>query len=397
MYFHYVILDSRIVFCYRIVSDPSLHVRLLVQIFCKLIVSRFQSINPDKDGGNVKGISDLKNEVKIITSRDELFGLWKEFLERHTTGSLINPDTMERFNQAKNFKVTKNFTLAREFFKPLGHLTDNDLKIFVQHLLGRTPNREWLYPKVTVHKTSKVHCSHYSAAEWVDRRKKKMIVLQELNDIDHSLEVVTAEGTVDNDKWRAWKRSHNVSSAAWNVLLTIIPAPYFAKRLTNEGKLKRASEFQEKFPVVLHVLSNFLRLKKNFKVAGGSGKFRTINSETILLGRDWTYETGRRLSLAIMDLRETPGHNVAQDHAKQAYFHLRMSTLLTLKHPSMTMPAIWVWIVNSPNRLAQQLSMRGLTSRAMRSYSPSTFQRRLRGCMTSQPTSNLQMSSSSSS
>jgi hypothetical protein len=86
-------------------------VRLLVQIFCKLIISRFQSINPDKDGGNVKGISDLKNEVKIITSPDELFGLWKEFLERHTTGSLIN--------QAKNFKVTKNFTLAREFFKPL--------------------------------------------------------------------------------------------------------------------------------------------------------------------------------------------------------------------------------------------------------------------------------------
>jgi hypothetical protein len=51
------------------------------------------------------------------------------------------------------------------------------------------------------------------------------------------------EGTVDNEKWRSWKCSHNVSSAAWNVLLTIIPSPYFAKRLRNEGKLKRASEF----------------------------------------------------------------------------------------------------------------------------------------------------------
>jgi hypothetical protein len=29
-----------------------------------------------------------------------------------------------------------------------------------------------------------------------------------------------------------------------------------------------------------------------------------------------------------------------------------MSTLLTLKHPSISMPTIWVWIVNSPNRLA---------------------------------------------
>jgi hypothetical protein len=103
----------------------------------------------------------------------------------------------------KKFKVTKNFTLAREFFKPLVHLTDNDLKVFVQHLLERTPNRDWLYPKVTMHKTSKVQCLHYSAAEWVDRRKKKMIVLQELNDIDRTLEVVTTEGTVDNEKWRS--------------------------------------------------------------------------------------------------------------------------------------------------------------------------------------------------
>ena len=68
--------------------------------------------------------------------------------------------------------------------------------------------------------------------------------------------------------------------------------------------------------MVLHVLSNFLRLKKNFKVASSLGKFRTINSEIMMLGRDWTYETGRRLSLAIMDLLETLGHNVAQDHAK---------------------------------------------------------------------------------
>jgi hypothetical protein len=71
------------------------------------------------------------------------------------------------------------------------------------------------------------------------------------------------------------------------------------------------SEFHEKFPVVLYVLSNFLRLKKNCKVAGGSGMVRIINSEIMMFGRDCTYETGRRLSLAIMDLRETQGHSVA--------------------------------------------------------------------------------------
>jgi hypothetical protein len=68
--------------------------------------------------------------------------------------------------------------------------------------------------------------------------------------------------------------------------------------------------------VVLHVFVNFLRLKKNFRVAGGLEKFRTLNSETMMLGRDSTYQLERRLSLAIMDLRDTPGHSVAQDHAK---------------------------------------------------------------------------------
>jgi hypothetical protein len=31
-----------------------------------------------------------------------------------------------------------------------------------------------------------------------------------------------------------------------------------------------------------------------------------------------------------------------------------------LKHPSMSMPAIWVWIVNSPNMLAQAVEYAGL-------------------------------------
>ena len=124
-----------------------------------LIVSRFQSINLDKDGNSVRGITDLKNEVKIIASLDETFELWKEFLELHSISGLINWDTGVWFNQAKNF------TLAREFFKHLGHFSNKDLKIFVQHLLRKTPGRSYLYPKVTMHKTSKVYISHYFAAE----------------------------------------------------------------------------------------------------------------------------------------------------------------------------------------------------------------------------------------
>jgi hypothetical protein len=47
----------------------------VLQTFNMLIVSCFQNINPDEDDGSVKGISDLKNEVKIITSPNKTFGL----------------------------------------------------------------------------------------------------------------------------------------------------------------------------------------------------------------------------------------------------------------------------------------------------------------------------------
>jgi hypothetical protein len=188
-----------------------------LQTFNTLIVSRFQSINPDKDSGSIRGIADLKNKVKIITSLDETFELWKEFLEKHSTGGLINLDTGVSFNQAKNFKVTKNFILAREFFKHLGHFTDEDLIVFVQHLLGRIPGRSYLYPKVTVHKTSKLHNFHYFVVDWVERRKKKMIVLQKFDALDSTLQFTKADGAVNNEKWREWKRTHTVSIATWSV------------------------------------------------------------------------------------------------------------------------------------------------------------------------------------
>jgi hypothetical protein len=47
----------------------------VLQTFNTLIVSHFQSINLDKDSSSVKGISELKNEVEIITSPDKTFEL----------------------------------------------------------------------------------------------------------------------------------------------------------------------------------------------------------------------------------------------------------------------------------------------------------------------------------
>ena len=103
--------------------------------------------------------------------------------------------------------------MVQEFFKHLGHFIDEDPIVFVQHLLGRTPSRSYSYLKVTVHKTLKLHNFHYSTVEWIEHRKKKMIVLQELDALDGTLQFMKADGTVNNKKCREWKKTHTLSIA----------------------------------------------------------------------------------------------------------------------------------------------------------------------------------------
>jgi hypothetical protein len=45
----------------------------MIQTLNILIVSHFQNIDPNKDGKMVKGMFDLKNEIRIITSLDDIF------------------------------------------------------------------------------------------------------------------------------------------------------------------------------------------------------------------------------------------------------------------------------------------------------------------------------------
>ena len=118
-------------------------------------------------------------------------------------------------------------------------------------------------------------------------------------------------------------------------------------------KLKHAYEFQEKFPKVLYFLRNFLRLKNNFSIVGGSAKFRTLKLDSLEFGRDWTYQPGNRLSFALFDLRDTLGHGVLEDHVKNLHFSLLLATLRSMKTPSISMPVMWLYIVNSANMLVQ--------------------------------------------
>jgi hypothetical protein len=95
-----------------------------------------------------------------------------------------------------------------------------------------------------------------------------------------------------------------------------------------------------------------LRLKIRLRVSRGLAKFRVLNNESMELGAPWAYPSSKRMSLALMDLRDTPGHSVADDYNKQPHFNPLLATLRGLRNPSISMPDIWIWIVNLANRLA---------------------------------------------
>jgi hypothetical protein len=55
-------------------------------------------------------------------------------------------------------------------------------------------------PKVLVYKPQKVHPALYAAPEWIERQKRKMMVLQELVTINSRLQFIKLDGNIDNTK-----------------------------------------------------------------------------------------------------------------------------------------------------------------------------------------------------
>ena len=131
-----------------------------------------------------------------------LTSMWKEFIEKHHRGELINPDTVDMYKDRAPLTLSSKFQLTCEFFKHFRHFTDADFKVYVQHLLGRTPGCMSAYSKVTVHKTALVHASHHTGHEWVERRKRKRVVMEELVELQPDLKFIRADGFVDGDEWR---------------------------------------------------------------------------------------------------------------------------------------------------------------------------------------------------
>ena len=165
---------------------------------------------------------DLHNEIKIITSSDETFDLWKELIIKYSQGELLDVDATPICKMRLNPKWTppRDGILSSEFFKWLGNCDKEDHRKLIPHILGRSGESRVLgCPKITIKQTSRVLEDCYSAKEWLERRKRKIIVRRELNKLKPSLGFCNAAGAFQPQRWKKFKNDYNVTCASMRVLL----------------------------------------------------------------------------------------------------------------------------------------------------------------------------------
>ena len=118
------------------------------QEFLNTIQQRFSLINVKRNQqetrkGGRKGkepLLDHHNEIKIITSSDETFKLWKELIIKYSQGELLDVDATPICKIRLNPKWTpqRDGILSLEFFKWLGNCDEEDHKKLILHILGRS-------------------------------------------------------------------------------------------------------------------------------------------------------------------------------------------------------------------------------------------------------------------
>jgi hypothetical protein len=153
----------------------------------------------------VTKLLDVKIEVTIITASNKIFDLWAQFITSHSNGKLIDPDTLKKFNESKRFDFGPRFQLHHEFFKRLGNLSEEDFEKFAIHLLNQTTDKLNPWPKVVVHKFKSNLPRTYAIEDWVERRKKKKIVIQELHELSPLYGFCDGDGNVIKQNWQRWK------------------------------------------------------------------------------------------------------------------------------------------------------------------------------------------------
>ena len=98
------------------------------QRFSQIDVKRNQQETKKGAKKGKKPLLDLHNGIKIITSSDETFDLWKELIIKYSQGELLDVDATPICKMRLNLKWTphRDGILSHEFFKWLGKCDEED-------------------------------------------------------------------------------------------------------------------------------------------------------------------------------------------------------------------------------------------------------------------------------
>ena len=171
-----------------------------------------------------------------------MYKLWSEVISATAHGKLLNLDTNKMFNARQDWNP-ENYMLNCEFFKHLGNLSYDELSKLVKHLLNQSSEkRSHSYPKVTIKKISSVLDDCYTIVEWVERWKRKNLVMKELQAIDPSLGLLNSRNEIISENWKKFKKDCFFSSATMNVLLDRPGEAYFGQAKNTHAKNKTCSK-----------------------------------------------------------------------------------------------------------------------------------------------------------
>ena len=161
---------------------------------------------------------DLNNEIKIITSSNKTFALWKDLIIKYSQGELLDLEvsSIEKINLNQKLTLHKDGIMNKEFFKWLGNCDEEDHRKLILHLLsGSGEKRIFGYPKVTIKQTSKVLEDCFSAKEWLEHWKRKRIIRQKLKKLKPNLRLFNAAGVLQPKKWKKLTVTTTSRASAW--------------------------------------------------------------------------------------------------------------------------------------------------------------------------------------
>ena len=233
-------------------------------------------------------------------------------------------------------------SLKREFFKHCGRFIDKDFGVFAWHMLGETPKQKALHPKVSVLRTKILVVDNHSSANWVERRKRKKVVLQDFIALKPSLDLIDAVGNVVDDSWKAWKARHMFSSVSWDFLLSYPKAEYFKMRLQNEAWTRQAKDLEKQLPEVLYIFNRFMKLKYQLPKLAGGVQIRGVDPDAKALVRSKLYQyVEREVNLAMIDIWEVPRGKATKVLSDLDHF---LDFVVKELDPTVTQPNVWLLI-----------------------------------------------------